>query len=367
MNNTGYDTNKTVLKNRASGYNKVANSFENSNYIDMSTPYAAGALYSTVEDLYLWDQALQTEQLMPQKYMDLLFKKHTPAWGQHYGYGWEISKMSIGNTKEQLKTIGHGGSINGFNTKITRIPSEQSLILLLNNTGGAPLYDMTTAIIGILYDKPYTLPKRSLAFSLLEVIENDGISSALLNYKEMKESGDYHLNENEMNLSGYQLLQSGKAAAAASVFKLNTEAFTNSFNTYDSYGEALMVLGDTIQAIENYKKSVQLNPDNENGIKILKGLGINTNSLIKKIPIEHLKLLAGKYKATNQNGDWIIVIEEVNGELFGNDGGYRYKLNPVGEDKFINPDDGASVVFDSKDKNAITFVIFGRVKFEQVK
>lgn len=366
MNNTGYDSNRTILKNRASGYNKVANSFENANYIHMSTPYAAGALYSTVEDLYRWDQALYTEKLLPKKYRDLLFESHTPAWGgQGYGYGWEIGKMNIGQTKEQVQTIKHGGSINGFNTLITRIPSDQSSIILLNNTGGAPLYDMTTAVIGILHKKPYTFPKRSLAYSLLDAIEKDGITAALLYYKEIKTSDDYHLDENEMNLSGYQLLQSGRAKEAASVFKLNTEAFPNAFNVYDSYGEALMVLGDTTQAIDNYKRSVQLNPDNENGIKILKGLGVNTNNLIKKVPIEHLKLLAGAYKAIDQNRDWKIVIEEVNGELFGNDGGYRYKLNPVGDDKFINPDDGATVVFDTKDKNAITFLIFGRVKFKK--
>lgn len=366
MNNTGYDSNRTILKNRASGYNKVANSFENANYIHMSTPYAAGALYSTVEDLYRWDQALYTEKLLPKKYRDLLFESYTPAWGgQGYGYGWEIGKMNIGQTKEQVQTIKHGGSINGFNTLITRIPSDQSSIILLNNTGGAPLYDMTTAVIGILHKKPYTFPKRSLAYSLLDAIEKDGITAALLYYKEIKTSDDYHLDENEMNLSGYQLLQSGRAKEAASVFKLNTEAFPNAFNVYDSYGEALMVLGDTTQAIDNYKRSVQLNPDNENGIKILKGLGVNTNNLIKKVPIEHLKLLAGAYKAIDQNRDWKIVIEEVNGELFGNDGGYRYKLNPVGDDKFINPDDGATVVFDTKDKNAITFLIFGRVKFKK--
>ena len=367
MNNTGYDNNSTILKNRASGYYKNVNSFVNAGYINMTAAYAAGALYSTVEDLYIWDQALYTEQLAPKKYMNLLFEKHTPARGGHYGYGWEMGRMRIGNTKEESKTIAHSGGINGFNTKITRFPSDQSVVILLNNTSGAPLYDMTSAIKGILHGKPYISPKRSLAHTLLDTIEINGIAEGLLLYEKIKTSDDYHLNEREMNLSGYQLLQAGNAKAAAAVFKINVESFPNSFNTYDSYGEALLELGDKTQAIENYKKSVKLNPDNEGGIKVLNGLGVDTNSLITKVPVEHLKLLAGEYNAADQSRPWKIVIEEDNGKLFGNDGGYRYKLNPVGDDKFINPDDGATLVFDAKDKEAVTFVIFGKVTFEKVK
>ena len=55
-------------------------------------------------------------------------------------------------------------------------------------------------------------------------------------------------------------------------FTLNVEAFPNSSNVYDSYGEVLLILGDTTNAIPNYKKSVELNPINENGILILEKL-----------------------------------------------------------------------------------------------
>jgi hypothetical protein len=151
---------------------------------------------------------------------------------------------------------------------------------------------------------------------------------------------------------------------------LNVEAFPNSFNVYDSYGEAILVLGDTTQAIENYKKSVKLNPGNENGIKVLKDLGINTDDLIKKVSIEYLKLLVGEYLVINppnvKDKDWKIKFEEVEGVLYGNDRGYRYKLIPVSDNEFINPDDGASLVFDTKDKNAITLMLFRKFKFKKV-
>jgi hypothetical protein len=55
------------------------------------------------------------------------------------------------------------------------------------------------------------------------------------------------------------------------------------------------------------------------------------------------------------------------GVLYGNDRGYRYKVLPiVGEGEFVNPDDGASLVFDTNDKNAITMVLFRREKFRKV-
>jgi CubicO group peptidase (beta-lactamase class C family) len=367
MNNTGVDSYSTIIKNRASGYNRIGNTFENANYIDMSVPYAAGAIYSTVEDLYLWDQALYSEKLLPKKYTDLLFGKYISAGQGYYGYGWFVGEMPVGRTQEQLQTISHGGSINGFGTLITRIPSDKSLIVLLNNTGSAPLNEMTVAINGILYDKSYSFPKKSVANSLLAVIEKDGIAKALLHYKEIKDSGNYHLSENEINSAGYQLLQSGKVKEAAAVFKLNIEAFPNAFNTYDSYGEALLVLGDTAKSIENYMKSVKLNPGNAGGLKVLKNLGVSTDTLIKKVSIESLKLLEGEYVATNSSAgkEWKIEFKVVNGELIGNDKGYRYKLVPVSDNEFINPDDNASLVFDTKDKSSITLMLFG-TKFRKV-
>jgi len=368
MNNTGYDHQEPLLKNRARGYEKNGRHYVNANFINMSVPYAAGALYSTVEDLYLWNQALYSNQLLRRENMDLLFTKHIPSGGGfYYGYGWGIGKITLGNTAEQIETVGHGGGIEGFNTQITRIPSDKSFIVLLNNTGGAPLNEMTNAIAAILYDKSYNFPKRSVAYSLAERMDKEGIPAALDYYNGIKDSIGYYLDENEMNRTGYEFLLSRKVKEAAAIFKLNTKAFPKSSNVFDSYGEALMALGNKTEAIENFKQSVKLNPGNENGIKILKDNGVNTADLIKKVPIEYLKLLEGEYQNVD-NKDWKIKFEVTEGILYGNDRGYRYKVLPVGEGEgeFVNPDDGASLVFDTKDRNAITMVLFRRVKFRKV-
>jgi len=133
---------------------------------------------------------------------------------------------------------------------------------------------MTKGIMGILYDEPYDFPKKSLAYSLLEVTDEEGIAKGIQHYLAMKGDAKYYLSENEMNVISYKLLQSDRAEAAAQVLELGIEAYPEAFNLYDSYGEVLRNLGKTKEAIDNYQKSVRLNPENENGIRMLKELGI---------------------------------------------------------------------------------------------
>ena len=299
MNDSGYDHHGEILKNRATGYEKRGQEYVNSNYIDMSIPYAAGSLYATVEDLYLWDQALYTNKLLPKKYMELYFKPYIPAFGSSsYAYGWGVGMDAIGNTTDSIYTISHGGGINGFNTNISRSPSDKTLIVLLNNTGGAPLNQMTQSIRGILKGKTYDLPKKSVAYDVLGVIQSEGIEAGIAQYHKIKEDDNYDLSEDEMNQIGYQLMGSGKVEEALQVFKLNIDAFPASANTYDSYAEASMELGKNEQAIENYKKSVEMNPSNQHGIDMLKKLGVDTGDLIKEVVVSDkiLESYVGKYE-----------------------------------------------------------------------
>lgn len=298
MNNSGYDHHNTILKKRAAGYEMKGSKPENAPYIDMSTPYAAGSMYSTVEDLFIWDQALYTEKLLPKKYRDMMYEKYVPAFGQYYGYGWSVGYFPVGNTKDSTEIIGHGGGINGFNTLITRMPKEKSTIILLNNTGRAPLEDITIAINGILHGATYDLPKQSLANLVYKEIIDKDLKAGLAFYEKNKGSKEYSKSESEMNTMGYTLLQAGKKKEAEAIFKLNMEAFPKSANVYDSYAEALMEQGKNELAIANYKKSIELNPGNQNGIDMLKKLGVETEGLAKDaiVPDAVLASYVGNYE-----------------------------------------------------------------------
>jgi len=299
MDDSGYDNHADILKNRATGYEKQAGSYVNSKYLDMSIPYAAGSLYSTAEDLHLWDQALYTNTILSQKYMELYFKPYISAWGgNHYAYGWGVGYENLGKSTDSIYTISHGGGINGFNTNIARTPSDKSLVVLLSNTGGAPLNSMTRAILGIIHNKEFVMPKKSIADELLAVIEAEGIDAGIARYNTIKDSEGYDLNEGDMNAMGYQLMGSDKVEDASKIFELIIEAFPKSSNAYDSLGEAQMKLGKNDLAIKNYRKSVELNPNNQGAMEFLKKLGDDVSDLDKDVEVSDaiLETYIGKYE-----------------------------------------------------------------------
>lgn len=274
MKNSGFHRHRPVIKNMASGYNRSFGEYYDTDSTDKSSAYAAGAIYTTVEDLFLWDQALNTEILLPKKYMDLLYVKHIVDHNAHYGYGWELRDKPIGNTKETIETTGHSGSIGGFRSLYTRIPSRNASIILLSNSSNSFRTSITTAITGILYDKPYDLPLIPLAKLMVKTIENEGIDKGIQFYKEHKDAPKYHASEQELIIAGYKFLHAENAEDAAKIFKLSTEMFPDKDNPYDSYAEALMALGKNEEAITNYRKSLALNPKNNNAIKMLAKLGV---------------------------------------------------------------------------------------------
>ena len=275
MKNSGYYRHRLLLKNRSSGYQKGFGEYLNANYMDFSKPFSSGAIYSTVEDMFLFDQALYSEKLLPKKYLALVLTKHTTAdFGGHYGYGWEIGEKPMGNTNEMVKTIGHSGSLPGYCSIYTSIPSSNSTIILLNNTGRAYLNAITTAVTGILYDKTYDFPKKSVASLLWNKIEQEGMEQGIQFFNKVKDNDAYYLSENELNVVSYKLLRSNQKEGAADVLRLALGVYPEAFNLYDSYGEVLLTLGKKEEAIKNYQKSIELNPDNKNGIKVLKKLGV---------------------------------------------------------------------------------------------
>jgi CubicO group peptidase (beta-lactamase class C family) len=142
MVNSGFDHNQDVI---ARGYKGRGGNWEEADYIDASVPYAAGALYSTVEDMYRWDQALYTEALVPQELLYRMFTPFadTPIGG--YGYGWFITE------KYHRPVILHGGGGDGFVAKIERYPEDGVTVIIQCNRETIDLGEIVDQIGSLVF------------------------------------------------------------------------------------------------------------------------------------------------------------------------------------------------------------------------
>ena len=270
MKDSGYDHYADILPKRASGYQLELEGVVNAPYLDMSLPYAAGSLYSTVEDLYKWDQALYGDKLVTNELKQKLF---TPNL-EHYGYGWDIRTIPAGEPGAGQTVISHEGGINGFNTLEDRLVGDHDLVVIFNNTPGAHLDEMSKGIRAILYGQAPATPKRFLVFDLGTIVLSRGGDAAVARYRELKRanSSDYNFDERALNQLGYMLLEKGRNSDAIAIFKLNVEEYPKSGNVYDSLAEAYAKDGQKQQAIENYRKAVELDPKNQDAVDKLKEL-----------------------------------------------------------------------------------------------
>jgi CubicO group peptidase (beta-lactamase class C family) len=150
LSGTGVDDNRAILSNRAAGYTPDrAGGFRNADYIDMTVPGGAGAMYSTVEDLQRWNEALHTGKVVS---AGLLEEMRTPGMG-NYGYGLLISPI------RNRKAIHHGGGIEGFNTVLAWFPEERLTVAALSNVNTPAMQQIVTDLAAIAFGETYAPPQ----------------------------------------------------------------------------------------------------------------------------------------------------------------------------------------------------------------
>lgn len=354
MKNSGYDHWGTILSKRATGYTRTPRGYETAPYLDMSLPYAAGSLYSTVEDLLIWDQALYGDKVLSAQSRQLMFKPNL----NNYGYGFVITKATLSPpAKLQVPVIQHGGGINGFNTVIVRMVDDKRLIVLLDNEEhGQNLDKIARGLMSILYDQPVDNPKQSIADTLSDTISEKDVGSAIARYRELKAgktAAEYDFAEDQLNRLGYQLLQQKKVADAIEIFKLNVEIYPQSSNVYDSLGEAYMVNGDKDLSIANYKKSLELDPNNANA-KVKLGSLTGEQKEIKVDP-KIYDSYSGEYQLAPT---FTITITNENGKLMAQATGQpKFELFPSSETDYYLKVVPATVTFVKDAEGKVTELI----------
>ncbi len=123
MDDSGYDSDTALIPRRAAGYERRGGELVNAQFLDMSLPHAAGALYSTCLDLLKWDAALRERRLLTEEN----YRRYFTPEKNNYAYGWIVQERG------GLVWQSHAGGINGFATMIIRVPSKELLVVALDN------------------------------------------------------------------------------------------------------------------------------------------------------------------------------------------------------------------------------------------
>ena len=187
MRSSGFDFAGSNSRYRSVGYEALfANPRDPARTVDSSYSFAAGAIYSTVGDLYRYNKALQAGKLISPASMKKAF---TPVL-QQYGYGWSIDSVP------PMRVIEHQGSTPGFLSILAMVPETKTCIILLSNSRDqdVSLPDTYMGLLKMLMGWPYVLPRLAIPLG----------TDSLVAY-----TGDYELTDNR-SFKGHITLQDGQ-------------------------------------------------------------------------------------------------------------------------------------------------------------
>lgn len=178
----------------------------------------------------------------------------------------------------QGESLWHWGDNGRFKAYVVAYPKQKiGVVLFMNGENGLSILEplLQTAVGGeqpalnwLKYDR-YDSP----AMQFARTVREKGAPEAIAEFRPALMRGD--ISEDAINNIGYQLLSVNKTAGAICIFQLNTELHPNSWNVYDSLGEAYMKNGEKELSLQNYKKSLELNPKNSNATEMLKKFQAN--------------------------------------------------------------------------------------------
>lgn len=242
-------------------------------YESLRGTQGSGNIFSTLEDMLRFDNALSTGKLLDTALLSLA---QTPAQmndgkNRNYGFGWNIVYNQFGDT-----IVYHDGHVSGIVTMMMKCKRKDQTIFFYDNHSSEAFFQKINSIYHYLNGrggKPFRLTKSLVKVYARALIEKGPDHAAVIFNNLKSDTANYYIDELEMNHLGYNLLYNakfeGRYQLACEVLKLNTMLYPKSANTYDSYGLALRLANKKEEAIMMYQKSLLMNPNNEQGKKAL--------------------------------------------------------------------------------------------------
>ncbi|CAG5006644.1 D-aminopeptidase [Dyadobacter sp. CECT 9275] len=249
---------------------------------NMRDLYGPTNVVSTAADMLKFALALDTYKLLGRTLTEEAFTAYRLSSGKPampdgefgraaYGLGWFLPVNDLG------KMVMHTGREPGFFTFFWHDRKTRRTLILLDNaesTGfGYACKETFNIVYGTKFFPPEPPRQRSLFLPYVGVLLKEGADAAASFFNRYKgDTTHYFTDERELNELGLELLADRHNEAALEALKLCTLLYPLSWNTYDSYGKALLQSGKRKDAIDMYRKSVEMFPGNLPGKKILEEL-----------------------------------------------------------------------------------------------
>jgi len=205
---------------------------KNSNFPEQTSP--AGGMYSTAQDLLKFDQYLRRTGLISPG----IRAGGTQVWNSVFA---------------QLK--------DGYT-------------VIINSNFGQVADEIIMRFEDAVKGKDYPKPDITMEMKMYDILKNGGIEKLEDSLKQILEANGMLYNDRHLNFFGYELMNDNLLDDAIEVFKLNAKLFPGVPNVWDSLAEAYMNKGENKLAIDNYKKVLELDPENQNTRKMLEKLGV---------------------------------------------------------------------------------------------
>lgn len=256
-----------IIPNRANRYSmhRERNTFEMTTYVNSEDAHSGNGLNITLQEFIKWNERLDNGKLLKAGTKNAMWSEFDFITPDRFAFGWGIYPIA-----NQLSYGFTGGGCTGYRKFINH---DLSIIWLTN--GAKNNYDMNRVINRLAGMVNSDLEDQALLVEdqLLDVFREKSVSAAISQYRQIKKANKQVNFEGILNSIGYGFASQNRLDDAIAIFKLNVEEYPGAWNVYDSLAEGYEMSGDTAKAIKFYKKSVELNPDNEHGREKLKLLG----------------------------------------------------------------------------------------------
>lgn len=220
-------------------------------------------LYSTLGDLFRWDRALYTDQLLPQSSLAAAFRPGVLNNGKETktGFGWGL----------------YGGQISadgyraGFGVWINRDTVKQNCIIILTNCDSYLWGGTIQGVRKILKGEDYELPKLNGTTLVGHTLIQEGEEAARARYAEIKNLPEEYDLGGVMGLQalGHFLSLAGYQSEAFFAFRLNIDEYPDVAFVWNNLGDEYKAIGDTVNAVASYQEALAIDSSSRRALEAL--------------------------------------------------------------------------------------------------